>query len=417
MIRFTKLLFTVVIVFSACKKDTKTKYDITFSPSELDYGKMELGQSKTETITIENGEGSSGMYVGILEVMDTQGYTIEGENKISLDKGASQEIKLTFKPTILKTYQGRFTVIDESRELDFFYEMPINGAGVGPVRFSTNETMLSFGLVKDDSPKTMNLAIQNSSTSGFPLNITISKITGDFFIADNQTDYTVDIGSSLTLKVTYSPISLMSNGSLEFSHNSSVNSSPTTINLKGIMDKSDDINSSILSGWTKFETGNYSGGMDDFQNVMTYVTMSSLYDSLHSKVLVGRGWSYAFMRNYNEGYDDLLKVYNDYAGHTTSQAMFDIYAGLAVIGNLSGFYSDVITYASALLTGDVDYVFSHKTTIDHKDIRMTRVQAYYNIGEFEKAAGDMDVLDSANAPHSTDSKTLLAAIQALSGTL
>ena len=417
MIRFTKLLFTVVIVFSACKKDTKTKYDITFSPSELDYGKMELGQSKTETITIENGEGSSGKYVGILEVMDTQGYTIESENKISLDKGASQEIKLTFKPTILKTYQGRFTVIDESRELDFFYEMPINGAGVGPVRFSTNETMLSFGLVKDDSPKTMDLAIQNSSTSGFPLTITISKIIGDYFISDNQTDYTVDIGSSLTLKVTYSPISLMSNGSLEFSHNSSVNSSPTTINLKGIMDKSDDINSSILSGWTKFETGNYSGGMDDFQNVMTYVTMSSLYDSLHSKVLVGRGWSYAFMRNYNEGYDDLLKVYNDYAGHTTSQAMFDIYAGLAVIGNLSGFYSDVITYASALLTGDVDYVFSHKTTIDHKDIRMTRVQAYYNIGEFVKAAGDMDVLDSANAPHSTDPKTLLATIQALSGTL
>ena len=417
MIRFTKLLFTVVIVFSACKKDTKTKYDITFSPSELDYGKMELGQSKTETITIENGEGSSGMYVGILEVMDTQGYTIEGENKISLDKGTSQEVKLTFKPTILKTYQGRFTVIDESRELDFFYEMPINGAGVGPVRFSTNETVLSFGLVKDDSPKTMDLVIQNSSTSGFPLNITISKTTGDFFIADNQTDYTVDIGSSLTLKVTYSPISLMSNGSLEFSHNSSVNSSPTTINLKGIMDKSDDINSSILSGWTKFETGNYSGGMDDFQNVMTYVTMSSLYDSLHSKVLVGRGWSYAFMRNYNEGYDDLLKVYNDYAGHTTSQAMFDIYAGLAVIGNLSGFYSDVITYASALLTGDVDYVFSHKTTIDHKDIRMTRVQAYYNTGEFVKAAGDMDVLDSTNAPHSTNAKTLLAAIQALSGTL
>jgi hypothetical protein len=183
------------------------------------------------------------------------------------------------------------------------------------------------------------------------------------------------------------------------------------------MDKTDDINSSISSGWTKFETGNYSGGMDDFQNVMTFVTISSLYDSLHSKVLIGRGWSYAFMRNYNEGYDDLLKVYNDYAGHTTSQAMFDIYAGLAIIGNLSGFYSDVITYASALLTGDADYVFSHKTTIDHKDIRMTRVQAYYNIGDFVKAAGDMDVLDSANAPHSSDPTTLLSAIQALSGSL
>jgi len=417
MMRITKLLFVAVIILSSCKKETKTQYDVTFSPSELDYGSMELGQSKTETITVTNGDGSSGTYIGILEVMDTPGYTIEGENNISLDKGASQEVKLTFKPTALQTYQGRFTVIDESRELDFFYEMPIKGTGVGPVRFSTNETILSFGLVRDDSPKTMDLAIHNSPTSGFPLNITVSKTTGDFFIADNQTDYTIDIGSSLTLKVIYSPVSLVSNGSLEFTHNSSVNSSPTTIYLKGVMDKTDDINSSISSGWTKFETGNYSGGMDDFQNVMTFVTISSLYDSLHSKVLVGRGWSYAFMRNYNEGYDDLLKVYNDYAGHTTSQAMFDIYAGLAVIGNLSGFYSDVITYASALLTGDADYVFSHKTTIDHKDIRMTRVQAYYNIGDFVKAAGDMDVLDSANAPHSSDPTTLLSAIQALSGSL
>ena len=179
--RITKLLFVAVIILSSCKKETKTQYDVTFSPSELDYGSMELGQSKTETITVTNNDGSSGTYVGILEVMDTPGYTIEGENNISLDKGASQEVKLTFKPTALQTYQGRFTVIDESRELDFFYEMPIKGTGVGPVRFSTNETILSFGLVRDDSPKTMDLAIHNSPTSGFPLNITISKTTGDFF--------------------------------------------------------------------------------------------------------------------------------------------------------------------------------------------------------------------------------------------
>ena len=103
MMRITKLLFVAVIILSSCKKETKTQYDVTFSPSELDYGSMELGQSKTETITVTNGDGSSGTYIGILEVMDTPGYTIEGENNISLDKGASQEVKLTFKPTRIPT--------------------------------------------------------------------------------------------------------------------------------------------------------------------------------------------------------------------------------------------------------------------------------------------------------------------------
>ena len=39
--RITKLLFVAVIILSSCKKETKTQYDVTFSPSELDYGSME----------------------------------------------------------------------------------------------------------------------------------------------------------------------------------------------------------------------------------------------------------------------------------------------------------------------------------------------------------------------------------------
>ena len=415
--RYTKYVMLAIFIFTACKKDEKTQYDITFSPTELDYGKLELGQSKTETVTITNGEGSSGAYVGILEVMDTPGYRIEGSNQITLEKGESKQIKLTFKPTGLQAYEGRFTVIDEGRNLDFFYEMPIKGTGVGPVRFSTNESKLTFGLVREDSPMDMDLLIQNSQSSGFPLSIVVSEPGGDFSIVDNQTNYSIDIGKVLTLKVRYSPVLLASESTLNFTHNSSVNSSPTVINLTGVMDKTDDINQSISSGWSKFSTGSYAGGMDEFQNAMAYVTLSALYDSLHSKVLVGRGWSYAFMRNYDEAYEDFLKVYNDYAGHTTSQAMFNVYAGLAIVGNLNGLYKDVITHATSILTGDADYIFEHKTTIDHKDVRMARAQAYYNTGDFVKAAADLDVLAPTNAPHATDPVTLLAALQALSGSI
>jgi len=70
-----------------------------------------------------------------------------------------------------------------------------------------------------------------------------------------------------------------------------------------------------------------------------------------------------------------------------------------------------------LLSRKADYQFSHKTSVDYKDVRMSLIQSYYNTGMFTEAATQMDLLDPANAPHSTDPSLLLAAIQALSGSL
>ena len=63
------------------------------------------------------------------------------------------------------------------------------------------------------------------------------------------------------------------------------------------------------------------------------------------------------------------------------------------------------------------YKFSHKSSEDHKDVRMPLIQAYYYIGNYKEAANNMDILDPASAPHSTDATQLLNAIQALSGSL
>jgi hypothetical protein len=55
--------------------------------------------------------------------------------------------------------------------------------------------------------------------------------------------------------------------------------------------------------------------------------------------------------------------------------------------------------------------------VDYKDVRMALIQSYYHSGMFTDAASQMDILDPTNAPHSSDSTTLLSAIQALSGSL
>ncbi|MDP6033787.1 MAG: hypothetical protein QGH04_08055, partial [Candidatus Marinimicrobia bacterium] len=76
-----------------------------------------------------------------------------------------------------------------------------------------------------------------------------------------------------------------------------------------------------------------------------------------------------------------------------------------------------ITAAIDLLTRKANYQFSHKPSVDYKDVRMALIQSYYHSGMFTDAASQMDILDPTNAPHSSDSTTLLSAIQALSGSL
>ena len=61
-----------------------------------------------------------------------------------------------------------------------------------------------------------------------------------------------------------------------------------------------------------------------------------------------------------------------------------------------------------------NYIFSHKKSVDHKDVRMALIQSYYYLGNYIDAAKQMDILDPSNAPHPTNATLLLAAIQALS---
>ncbi len=56
-------------------------------------------------------------------------------------------------------------------------------------------------------------------------------------------------------------------------------------------------------------------------------------------------------------------------------------------------------------------------SVDHKDVRMALIQAYYYLGNYKEAANNMDILDPSSAPHSTDATDLLVAIQSISGSL
>ena len=75
-------------------------------------------------------------------------------------------------------------------------------------------------------------------------------------------------------------------------------------------------------------------------------------------------------------------------------------------------FASAITYSNAVLTDNPSYTFTHDVRVTAKRLRLLLVQSYYANGQFSSAASQMDVIDPARAPHSSDPSILLASITA-----
>jgi len=51
---------------------------------------------------------------------------------------------------------------------------------------------------------------------------------------------------------------------------------------------------------------------------------------------------------------------------------------------------------SELFLISVGATISHKSSFDHKDVRMAKIQGHSYLGEYTEAASEMDVLDPKN---------------------
>jgi len=314
-------------------------------------------------------------------------------------------------------------IFDEDE--NFISEMYLYGIGATPVSFSYNNSKLEFGLVKSGDTKDLDLAITNSSSSGFDLDLTLSIPVSDFTIANNVQSLIIAPGITETITIQYSPTLATSSKSLRIEHNSTVRPNPAEVQLSGIMDETLTIIASINDGWNQFENGQYATSLQSFQDAMNKARIHIAYDSIYGESMHGRGWAALFNTgNANHAlaaYNDFSATTKDYSNTISGTSLLDCLAGKAISGVLVGStidrYQSVVTAANDLLTQNLYYKFAHKESVDHKDVRMALIQAYYYLGNYKEAANNMDILDPSNAPHSTDATDLLVAIQAISGSL
>ena len=407
------LSFSFLLFIFACEDEVKPSYEIIFEPSELSFGNVEVNQIVSQKIRIKNTDNSTGTFTGEVSIMDSPKFTIDFKGVLTLQKNESKEVYITFKPSAVETYSGKLTVSND----DSFAEMYINGNGVSPVSFAYSPNSLDFGMVEEGGYKDMDLSVTNNADSGFDLEIDFSISSNEFSFVDGVTSHTIQPGKSQAIPIRYSPTTTSVTKQLIINHNSSVKTNPMKVTLSGIMDKTTDIISAISDGWDAFENSDYSGSSSQFQIAINFANTHEFYDSLNAEATVGRGWASSFERNYYSGFYDFSTSLDKFNAAISDNTRLDALAGTTITGKLVGNYSIAITAAIDLLTRKANYQFSHKPSVDYKDVRMALIQSYYHSGMFTDAASQMDILDPTNAPHSSDSTTLLSAIQALSGSL
>ncbi len=275
---------------------------------------------------------------------------------------------------------------------------------------SISPTSIDFGYIPINQSKDIGITIKNQSNSTGKLTGTLS-VSGAGFSLPSASQFNLAPGESLIVYVRFTPTSESAyTGTLTINHNATNLSSPSTVQLKGNGDATIlQIISLIQSGWQSFSNRNYSDAFTKFDQAVSLARTNSRYDSLQAEAECGRGWTRAYNRDFSLAKNDLL---TSLAHQSVSQRVsLNSKAGLAFVHLALNEYASAIQRALEVLNVDQNYVFEYDQRVYHKRLRLVLAQSYYSVGDFQNSAKQLDIIDPANAPHSTDPIILLQKIQ------
>jgi tetratricopeptide (TPR) repeat protein len=162
----------------------------------------------------------------------------------------------------------------------------------------------------------------------------------------------------------------------------------------------------VALGWADFEAQRFDSAVNNFTQAYNLATTPLV----RGDALNGRAWSYAYKRDLVKSSGDFIFA-NGFSGISPA-ALNDVRAGGAFVLYSLNDFPTAITYATAVLATNPTYTFSHDAKVTVKRLRLLLAQSYYANGQFSSAASQMDIVDPAHSPHSSDPSVLLASITA-----
>jgi uncharacterized membrane protein len=190
--------------------------------SSLSFGNVNIGQTKTATLTIKNTGNAD---LEVKKVGPPEGFSGSWSGIIA--KGGSRDVTITFAPSRTGAYNGYIMVYSDAS--NGLQECAVSGTGVQAaapaVSLSGN---MSFGSVTAGQTKTATLTINNTGNA----TLTVNSVSCPNGFSASWTSGTVAAGSSKSVTIAFSPTSAGSYGG-NISVSSNAPNSPHTISASG----------------------------------------------------------------------------------------------------------------------------------------------------------------------------------------
>lgn len=196
------VIFIVFLAFSfqSCgDEDSPTDSgSITVSPTELDFGTVATGQSKTLNISIENTTNSNAGINLSFEGAGKDAFSIDGSTSVSVDKNSTATVKVKFTPTEGMLYEATLKVGSEA-------DVELTGMGQDNAMITVSTLNLEFGTVLIGNEKTQSFEIENVSSVDIDLSLTFDGNADNVFSIDGDTDISINAGETHEVNVKFLP--------------------------------------------------------------------------------------------------------------------------------------------------------------------------------------------------------------------
>lgn len=137
----------------------------------------------------------------------------------------------------------------------------------------------------------------------------------------------------------------------------------------------------VSEGWEEYIAGNYEDAIAKFQKALAE-------DPAKAEAYNGIGWAKARLGQVRDSIDSFNNAVSKEPGNA------DAHAGLAGMYFADGDYERAIASANMALSLGTDYT-SHHDDMKAFDIRILLAQCYYNIGNYDAARAQIDLLGGA----------------------
>ncbi len=138
----------------------------------------------------------------------------------------------------------------------------------------------------------------------------------------------------------------------------------------------------IAEGWTAYSNKNYQTAISKFaESIQKDATISDAYN--------GTGWSLGKIDSLN------LSVLSFQTALTRNSSNLEAQAGLAIDYNALKNYMQSNYFALSVLTLDSNWLFSHDTTVNNKDLNLLTAQNYFAQAKFDSSLLRVQLIDGS----------------------